>query len=125
MSQPNPIQADLEKRIVAKAIKDLAFRRQLIANPRAAIEAELGAALPADLDITVIEMATPNTISIVLPPALSEAGEMSDAELESVAGGALATLYGCVAGATCRGSGCGEAAVTVLVGGGCSRIVNA
>ncbi len=110
----------LETRVVGKALKDDSYRQDLLANPRAAVEQELGVQLPADLNIRVVEMETPNTLYIVLPPQQQASGELSDADLESVAGGAFIPVIG----ATCRGSGCGETAITLLIGGGCSRALN-
>jgi hypothetical protein len=107
----------LETRVVGKALKDDTYRQELLANPRAAVEQELGMQLPSEMHIRVVEMETPNTLYIVLPPQQQASGELSDADLESVAGG----IGGQVVGATCRGSGCGEAAITLLIGGGCSR----
>jgi hypothetical protein len=107
----------LETRVVGKALKDGSYRQELMANPRAAVEQELGVELPADMQIRVVEMETPNTLYIILPPQQQASGELSDADLESVAGGAFAPVIG----ATCRGSGCGETAITLLIGGGCSR----
>lgn len=75
--------------IITRAMKDEAFRQQLLSNPRKAIESEPGVSLPANLMIQVHED-TPTTIHLVLPmrPSPGEAQELSDAELTTIVGGA-------------------------------------
>lgn len=76
---------ELEAKLVAQAWKDEAFRQELISNPKAAIEKEIGQELPESTDIRVLEE-TGNTVYLVLPqkPSLEE---LSEEELEAVAGG--------------------------------------
>jgi hypothetical protein len=78
----------IESIIVARALKDEAFRQQLLSNSAttlAAIEEELGEPLPEGFSVNVVEE-TPNTAYIVLPYAASTE-EMTEEQLESVAGG--------------------------------------
>ena len=78
---------EAEDQLVNRAIKDEAFRQQLISNPKSTISSELGIQLPAGLEVKVIEE-SPNTFYLVLPPAAAgEEGELSDLELEAVAAG--------------------------------------
>jgi hypothetical protein len=78
---------DVLQRIVSRATIDADFRRQLIANPRAAIQNEAGVTIPGDVDLQVIEE-TETTKYIILPTTpLPAAGELSDQQLEKVAGG--------------------------------------
>lgn len=57
---------DLEIHLITRALKDEDFKRELIANPKAVIESELGTKLPDELEITVLEE-TEDTIYMVLP----------------------------------------------------------
>lgn len=81
-----------QQQIIARAMKDENFRQQLLANPRAVLERELGIALPQDVSVQVYED-TPTTIHLVLPakPQGGAVQELSDAELETIAGGAGGT----------------------------------
>lgn len=74
---------EIEAHLISKATSDQAFRQELISDPRAALEKEIGLKVPADFKLQVIEE-TSNSLSLVLPPAQ---GELSDMELEGVAGG--------------------------------------
>jgi hypothetical protein len=76
---------ELEAKLVAHAWQDEAFKQELISNPKVAIERELGQKLPESTNIKVLEE-TGNTIYFVLPSKPS-VEELSDEQLESVAGG--------------------------------------
>lgn len=75
----------VEQALVRKSLQDESFRQRLLADPKATIEQELGRELPADLEVRVLEEA-PKTLYLVLPPSKAS-GELSDAELDAVAGG--------------------------------------
>jgi hypothetical protein len=78
----------LEQQLIEKAMKDESFRKQLIENPIAAIEAETGMKIPEFVKIIVLEE-DPKTVYLILPqnPVQNTEMELSVAELESVAGG--------------------------------------
>jgi hypothetical protein len=77
----------LQARLLDKAWKDAAFRRALTADPSGTLERELGMTVPAGVRLTVVEE-TPTQRYLVLPAAPPrQEGELSDRELEAVAGG--------------------------------------
>jgi len=68
-----------------RAAKDRAFRAELISDPKLAIEKLTGEELPEDYSIKIIESDPAYSATFVLPLMLS--GELSDDELDNVAGG--------------------------------------
>ena len=89
MSQQNPLQ----EKVIVKAMKDEAFRQELLVNPKGALERELGITLPQGVNVQVHED-TSTTIHIVLPmkAQTGEPMELSDAELEQATGGQRPSL---------------------------------
>ena len=83
--------AEMERRLIQRSLQDESFRQRLLKDPRATVEQELGVQLPADVQVQVVEE-TADTIYLVLPSAspTGEVGELSDLDLEAVAGGASA-----------------------------------
>lgn len=79
---------DLEDLIAEWARQDPAFRRDLLADPKAALNRAFGVELPPEIEIRVLEE-TPSRRYLVIPfnPDLPMSGELTDAELESVGGG--------------------------------------
>ena len=73
---------ELRDRILSRAEEDEEFRASLIADPRAAVLAELGTTLPDGFDVVVHEDSA-TTAHLVLPPT----PRLTDAELAAVAGG--------------------------------------
>ena len=81
--------AELERRLREKDLADDAFRQRLLSDPKAAVEEELGTRLPEDVRVVAMEE-TADIFYLVLPShstEAQEAGELSDRELEAVAGG--------------------------------------
>jgi hypothetical protein len=81
--------AEMERRLIARSLQDDAFRQRLLEDPKAAVEQELGTQLPEDVRVVAVEE-TSETIYLVLPgtsPLGEEGDELSDRELEAVAGG--------------------------------------
>jgi hypothetical protein len=83
--------AEMERRLVERSLKDDAFRRRLLEDPRAAVEEELGTRLPEGVQVRAVEESA-DTIYLVLPgrSADVQGGELSYQDLEAVAGGASA-----------------------------------
>lgn len=83
-------QIPMQERIITKAMKDMAFRQQLLSNPKAVLERELGVTLPAGLNIEVHED-TFDTVHLLLPMPRrdleADLQDLSDEELEAVGGG--------------------------------------
>ena len=80
--------AEMERRLVERSLQDESFRRRLLEDPTAVVEEELGTRLPEGVEERAVEE-TADTIYLVPPSAspLGEGGELSDRELEVVAGG--------------------------------------
>ncbi len=78
---------EIEEKLITRTWQDEAFKQELLNNPRGAFEKE-GITLPESIKVTVVEE-SPNSLYLVLPKKPSETAELSDAELESVAGGAV------------------------------------
>jgi hypothetical protein len=86
--------AEIERTLVQRSMEDEEFRQRLLADPKAAVEQEMvGAQLPEGVEVRVVEE-TKDTIYLVLPSASppGEGVELSDQELEAVAGGAWTGL---------------------------------
>jgi hypothetical protein len=75
---------EAEQRIRERAEADPAFRAALLENPRKALEAELGVQIPDNVSVRVHEESL-SEVHLVLPASQED---LSDAELELVAGGA-------------------------------------
>ena len=80
---------DIRDALVRAALKDEAFRESLLANPKFAVERELGKTLPDRLQVVLLRE-TDNLMYIVLPKDFpDDAAQLTDDELENVAGGFL------------------------------------
>jgi hypothetical protein len=95
-----PMQArnEIESKIILKAWEDESYRQSLIANPRAVLSEEIGKPIPDGGSFVVVEE-KPNSFYLVLPQkprlieeVIHESEELTQTELESVAGGAIAVV---------------------------------
>ena len=80
--------AQMERRLIEK-MEDESFRRRLVEDPKGTVEQELGTPLPEGVRVVTVEE-TQDTTYLVLPAtpmAGREGEELSDRELQSVAGG--------------------------------------
>jgi hypothetical protein len=69
-----------------KAATDPAFRSKLLADPNAAVSEFSGKQIPSNIKVRALERSGYD-VTLLLPDAVSKEGELSDAELEQVAGG--------------------------------------
>jgi hypothetical protein len=84
MSQTSDKRKEIEAGLIAMAKSDPDFRQALLRDPQSAIERRIGAPLPNSARLIVVEE-TATTNYLVLPAVADDA--LSDADLESVAGG--------------------------------------
>jgi hypothetical protein len=77
---------DIETRLIEKCWKDPEFKKQVVANPKAMLEQHLGQKLPEQMKIFIHEEDA-SQIHFSIPPAPRNVTELSDADLEKVAGG--------------------------------------
>jgi hypothetical protein len=87
----------LETNLIEKCWKDPEFREKVLKDPKGMLEAFLGKSLPADFKV-VIHEENAKTLHLALPPAPSNVTELSDDELERVAGGTELILVGIAVG---------------------------
>ena len=81
--------AEMERRLIERSLEDESFRQRLLDDPKGTLEQELGRQLPEGVEVRVVEESA-DTIYLVLPSASAlgdQGGELSEEELESVAGG--------------------------------------
>ncbi|MEM7592906.1 MAG: NHLP leader peptide family RiPP precursor [Cyanobacteria bacterium P01_A01_bin.83] len=77
---------EFEANLISKAWGDESFKQELMNNPRAVYEQELGRKAPENQKIQVLEE-TPGTTYLVIPQKPETSEELSEEALESVAGG--------------------------------------
>lgn len=86
-----PSRHDLEARIIKHSWDDPAFRKEFLADPKATIAKYTGIAA-ADLPEVVVHEEAAGSWHIVLPAKPADAQELSDEDLEKVAGGTTPTI---------------------------------
>ena len=82
----------VQEQVIARAMKDPAFRQALLSNPRAVLEQEYHMHLAEEVTIRVLEE-PPNTFTLVVPGAEEALLELTDADLEGVSGGLASCSY--------------------------------
>ena len=93
------------------ASEDSAYRQALIANPRDVIEKQFQTSIPSNVQFNIIEDSA-DSMNIVLPHEVAAGDELSDADLEAVAGGGTlgaaprSACGACASGLAVRGSPC-------------------
>jgi hypothetical protein len=81
--------AEVERRLIQRSLQEEDFRQRLLDDPKGTLEQELGSGLPEGVQVRAVEESA-DTIYLVLPSASAlgdQGGELSDQELEAVAGG--------------------------------------
>jgi hypothetical protein len=87
---------DLETALIEKCWKDPNFMRQVVSDPKAMLERHTGKTLPSQIKIFIHEE-DENTLHFSIRPAPSNLMELSDDDLERVAGG-TETLFAIIVG---------------------------
>lgn len=85
-STPNNQEQVLQE-ITTRAAVDGDFRARLIAEPHAAVRESVGIELPSTFRIKFVEKDANVDVMVVLPEFMTESAELSEEELEAVAGG--------------------------------------
>ena len=100
--------SEVERKLLQRSMEDEDFRRRLLEDPKGTFEQELGTRLPEGVRIRVVEESA-QTIYLVLPSAsaVGEDEELSDQDLEAVAGGSDTWLQ------------CGPVSANVMCTQGC------
>lgn len=99
------LNANINQQVLARAIKDAAFRQALLSNPKAVLAREFNIHFPESVIIRMLED-TPTAQTIVLPPQEAGVFELSDAELEAVAGASMPVSGSAAANCVTCGSDC-------------------
>ncbi len=86
MAQQEMSRWQVNELIAGFATQSPKYREALLKDPRKVLSMQLGQEVPANVTIKVVQD-TPTTFHLVLPHSTAEGAELSDAELESVAGG--------------------------------------
>lgn len=108
LSQLNAEEAELFEKILTHAATDPVFRARLIADPEDAITEEIGFTPPTDYVVRFIEKPAGVDQLVVLPDLIQADAELSEEELEAVAGGVQ--QEGDVCWTTCNGTSCTKTA---------------
>ena len=101
-----------QARLLAKAWHDAAYKQALLQDPKGVIAREFGTGVPAEVAVQVVAEDA-HTQYLVLPPALEDL-ELSDEQLEQVAGGevVVATVWVSIGFTVAAGGAMMSAAVT-------------
>jgi hypothetical protein len=76
--------------LIRRSSHDDALRAELLTDPKAVLERELGTTLPADLTVNAVEQSA-TEYTLVLP-SKQTSGDLTDDELAGVAGGTFPTF---------------------------------
>ena len=97
-------QQTIETRVITRALQDESFKQQLLNGDiaaKAAIEEEIGEKLLESLQVKVLEETS--NISYIILPKMPSTEEMSQQQLETVAGGKRISSTRVIAGTSVAG----------------------
>jgi hypothetical protein len=77
---------ELETALIEKCWKDPEFKKAVVSDPKGMLERHTGQKLPSQVKILIHEEDA-NTLHLSVPPAPGNLTELSDQQLEQVAGG--------------------------------------
>lgn len=81
--------------LLSRSATDMRFRQQLLTDPRSAVAEFTGNAIPEDWNVVFVE--NKGSATVVLPDPIDPQAELSEAELEAVAGGGTVTILSIIA----------------------------
>jgi hypothetical protein len=77
---------EMQDLLVKFSLESPRYRQALLENPREVVQKQFAIDIPSNVNIRVVEDSA-STVHIVLPHTVQEGAELSDADLEAVAGG--------------------------------------
>jgi hypothetical protein len=119
MEAPTMTRRDLETALIEKCWKDSEFKKAVLSDPKGMLESHIGQKLPAQVRVLIHEEDA-NTLHFSIPPAPSNLTELSDGDLERVAGGTdvlVMTFAISASAAIFTATVTADAAVTKIQGG--------
>ena len=117
METQTPTRRELETALIEKCWKDPEFKKAVVSDAKGMLERQMGQKLPPQVRIFVHEEDA-NTLHLTIPPAPANVTELSDADLENVAGGTDVVLTVVAATIALAGSGLISAAAGTKRDGG-------
>jgi hypothetical protein len=92
VDSPTSVEQDTKDPIltlIARASQDEALKQELLKNPKAVIQQETGITIPEDSQVQVLEQTDTKDYMVLSALTATEDEELSDEELEAVAGGGI------------------------------------
>ncbi|BAB73725.1 NHLP leader peptide family RiPP precursor [Anabaena sp. FACHB-709] len=93
MSEQTKTRKEIEAQIIVQAWKDETYRQELLNNSKAVIEREFAIQLPEEINVHVVEENDSNFYFVIPARPNLEDVELSEEQLEAVAGGSLGDIF--------------------------------